>query len=689
MSLPVFPYGSVYFRRTNPPQRDWERDYRRAAEDGWTVFRHWFLWSAVEIAPGVFDWGLYDRHLDLAAEYGLKTIIQEKITSAPAWAFATLPEARLMDRWGRYDGSQMSHSCVAGGFPGLNLNHPGARELAGNFLTQLADRYKDHPGLGYYDIVNEAKFPQNQAGKAEDYDFSPPTIAAFRVWLREKYGELGTLSEAWGLYGITDWSQIDAPRKSAFYPNTLDWLDFRVDNAIANMRWRAETIRAVDPATPITSHGQATSLQTLSTACSDDWRSAQTVDIFGFTFVQSRQGIEPYVQWHAVDTVRAASRGKDFWHAEHQGGPVWFRPFQIGRPREDGRIREPEDIRLSNVISMAGGARGIMYPRMRPLLGGPSFNSLAPYDVDGAATDRSAAASALAGWVRDYPAVWEARPVRGELGIAVVPESQHYAYAMHGKTQLYTQSMRGAYKAFFDLGFQPDWAVVDQWQDYPVLYLPFPVRLKGATRDALERYVAGGGTLICEALPGYFDDRGYHNPEDVAAFLDRLFGARQTGVEFFPDLLDGVHIVLDDALLPGGAYVQSFAGDGPTFSNAGPYMEGRRAAVFGRRTALLGTFCGYGYLKTATLSGFRAVADWAGLRPRFGGLPEGVVARLHGDVERVLWLVNANRESVAVTVPVDAATITPLRGEAALSDGMLTTTVRGRDAVVIRYAERA
>ena len=50
--LPRIPYGAVYFRKSNPPQKDWERDYQQAAADGMNCFRHWFLWSAIEVAPG-------------------------------------------------------------------------------------------------------------------------------------------------------------------------------------------------------------------------------------------------------------------------------------------------------------------------------------------------------------------------------------------------------------------------------------------------------------------------------------------------------------------------------------------------------------------------------------------------------------------------------------------------------------
>jgi len=44
---PVFPYGAVYFRKSNPPREDWERDYKTAAELGVNVMRHWFMWAVI------------------------------------------------------------------------------------------------------------------------------------------------------------------------------------------------------------------------------------------------------------------------------------------------------------------------------------------------------------------------------------------------------------------------------------------------------------------------------------------------------------------------------------------------------------------------------------------------------------------------------------------------------------------
>src|SRR5262249_50696894 len=92
---PVFPYGAVYFRKSNPPAHDWERDHATAARIGMNTFRHWFMWSAIEVTPGVYDWRDYDRMMDLAAASGIRVVIAELVTAAPEWAFAKYPHARF------------------------------------------------------------------------------------------------------------------------------------------------------------------------------------------------------------------------------------------------------------------------------------------------------------------------------------------------------------------------------------------------------------------------------------------------------------------------------------------------------------------------------------------------------------------------------------------------------------------
>jgi beta-galactosidase len=93
-SAPVFPYVAVYFRKTNPPPEDWARDHQTAAQTGMNIFRHWFMWSAIEVAPGKYDWSDYDRIMDLAAKYRVTN--QGKISGGSKRLRWTAGESRSM-----------------------------------------------------------------------------------------------------------------------------------------------------------------------------------------------------------------------------------------------------------------------------------------------------------------------------------------------------------------------------------------------------------------------------------------------------------------------------------------------------------------------------------------------------------------------------------------------------------------
>src|SRR6266542_3853132 len=142
----VFPYGAVYYRKSNPPEKDWERDHATAAKYSMNIMRHWVMWSGVEVAPGKFDWRDYDRMLELERKNGIKTVLAEMVTAAPEWAFKQYNHARFEAHDG-YKGVVTMNGSSATGNPGLCLDNDDVLELAANFLSQLPGRYKAHPAL--------------------------------------------------------------------------------------------------------------------------------------------------------------------------------------------------------------------------------------------------------------------------------------------------------------------------------------------------------------------------------------------------------------------------------------------------------------------------------------------------------------------------------------------------------------
>jgi beta-galactosidase len=658
--VPQISYGAVYFRKSNPPREDWARDYQTAAEDGLNVFRHWFMWSAIERRPGFYDWDDYDKQMDLAAKNGIKTIIAELTHTVPDWAYRKFAHARQIRMDGSPLRSLMGPSASVGGFANngggagaLTMDAAEVKEAVGNFLKALATRYKGHPALLGYDVWNEVNY-------AADVDYSEQAKSAFRRWLKAKYGNLEALAEAWYRYSYADWDDVEPPHEIAAYAQNLDWLEFKRQNFYDQMQFKIDTIRAVDADCLIAAHGVGGAIPNMAANGSDDWLAASKVELYGLTWVPGRRGFKPWQNFFGPDLTRAAARGKKWWHAERPGGPLWLQPQVLGRDKEDGRVMDPEDIRLLTMISFAAGATGILNLRYRPLLDGPLFGAFGSYGMDGARTPRSDMASAIAKWANapEQKALFAARPVQGDIGILVIPEAQAWDYLLNHKhcPETYREAMWGAYRGFFDNGIQADWVHIDDIDSYDAIYAPYPIMLTGEHAKTIAGWVEAGGRLISEACIGYFGDRGKVGTVQPNHGLDRVFGVREHEVEFMPDIGDRIRFAYDGETIAGGGFRQSYSLSGGT--ERGRFPDGRVAAVehaYGKgRTLLVGTHPGVGYFKDpgeANRRYFEQAFAWTGKSQHVRLSNPAMQARLHvGERCKVLWLLNPTRETQSAAV---------------------------------------
>src|ERR1051326_7342252 len=173
---PVFPFGAVYFRKSNPPEQDWERDHKTAAQMGVNIFRHWFMWASIENSPGKYDWRDYDRMVELEGQNRIKVVIAEIVNGAPEWIGDQSPHARHMDSGGGVSFPSVGASSATSSAP-LCLDNDDVRGQAEKFLTAMVERYRDKPAMLGYDVWNEG-------GVQECY--CPATQAKFREWLKAK-----------------------------------------------------------------------------------------------------------------------------------------------------------------------------------------------------------------------------------------------------------------------------------------------------------------------------------------------------------------------------------------------------------------------------------------------------------------------------------------------------------------------
>jgi beta-galactosidase len=419
------------------------------------------------------------------------------------------------------------------------------------------------------------------------------------------------------------------------------------------------------------------------------------------------------MQFQAVDLVRGASRGKPFWHAEATGGPLWMQPQVIGRPLEDGRSSDDKDVRVWSLIDMAAGASGILFTRWRPLLDGPLFGAFGPMGMDGSLTPRAEMAGKLARWTNAHAEIWKSRPAKGDVGIVFVQESEDFnavqsagsggagggrgGSAAGGGTAAgaYSQSVEGAYQAFFDSNIQADFVSIDDIGEYPMIYLPYPEMLKKSTAQKLRDYVAKGGKLVSEGCPGYFGDGGTVGAVQPNLGLDELFGARESYVQFTPDLLTKLTLTVRGKEIGGQYFLQEYKLAGGKV--AGQYANGHIAAVENTsgagKTLLIGTFPGGAYFRghaPATREFFAGLLAWAGVPQQAKSSDPEVKARLHqGAGGAYLWVVNPTRTARTVKISLAstfqrAVELWQESSRPSASGNTVAVTVEDRNAAVIR-----
>ena len=202
----------------------------------------------------------------------------------------------------------------------------------------------------------------------------------------------------------------------------------------------------------------------------------------------------------------------------------------------------------SSPWQISPAAAGVFSPRWRPLQDGPVAGCFAIYGMDGQPTPNSEVAAEMARWTNapEQADLLRAKPVRGDIGILVVPESQVHCYAKNDSTEYYYKTIGGVYQGFLFNNIQPDFVAIDDLgPEHSLLYLPYPVMLTKETTQRLKGWVADGGRLISEGCPAYFGHLGRIGEHQPQYGLDQVFGVSQQDIQFTPDLLEALDVMMD------------------------------------------------------------------------------------------------------------------------------------------------
>ena len=333
----------------------WESDLDRMLGAGVSVVRvAEFAWSIFEKTEGAFSFDFFDRFLALCQRKGMKVIFGTPTATPPAWLTRKYPEVLNARR----DGVLLRH----GGRKHYNYNSPIYLEKTRIIVTKLAMHYGQHPAIIGWQIDNELNCETDEF-------YSEADSAAFRVFLRNKYGTLDALNASWGTVfwsqTYTDWEEIFVPRPVAHVginPHIeLDYLRFISHSALSYCALQADILRAhIAPRMFITTNGLFAHMDNHKmTRESLDLYTYDSYPDFAFELAREGQLDRLRDRWSSMKLTEVRSICPHFGVMEQQSGPGgWYSRMEMPAPR-------PGQMQLWALPSAAHGADFVSFFRWR------------------------------------------------------------------------------------------------------------------------------------------------------------------------------------------------------------------------------------------------------------------------------------------------------------------------------------
>ncbi|WOO39750.1 beta-galactosidase [Rubellicoccus peritrichatus] len=280
------------------PKETWSEDLRTMKQLGLNTVRVGeFAWSCLEPSEGLYETDWLVEAMDLLAEYEIDCVLCTPTATPPLWLLQRYPEIGYVEP----DGYRHKH----GARQHASYNSPIFRSYASKITDVVARQFGNHRALLAWQIDNELGSHQRRC-------FSEDSAKKWHVWLKQRYGTIEALNEAWR---TVIWSQryssfedVPQPYDLCYYSHnfavTLNYRRFMADAIAEFQHEQASIVREYSKA-PITHN---------STARTDDWRLSRTLDFPSSDLYTSNQ--TPTSIHFRFDSMRNILPGKPFWTME-------------------------------------------------------------------------------------------------------------------------------------------------------------------------------------------------------------------------------------------------------------------------------------------------------------------------------------------------------------------------------------
>lgn len=437
-----------------------------------------FAWSTLEPEEGVFDFSFLDKAMDDIYNAGGRVILATPSGARPAWMAQKYPEVLRV----RNDGIRNEF--------GARHNHcytsPIYREKVRIINEKLAERYANYPALIAWHISNE------YGGECH----CPLCRAAFREWLKKKYGTLEKLNHEWWTkfwsHTFTDWEQIVPPGPlgdTGLHGLTLDWKRFVTYQTTDFMKAEINAIRKYSSDIPVTSN-----LMGFSNVL--DYRElSKELDFVSW---------DNYPEWQAnekdIYNAKVASMSHDLMRS------LKMQPFLMMEStpscvnwHQYNKLKRPGVNELSSLQAVAHGSDAVLYFQWRKSRGSAEKFHGAVVDLEGSGNTRvfrevtelskrlkglddivGSLTDSNVAMLHNWDNRWALEDAQG--------------FERNAKKYLYTFTCY--YGALWERGIDVD--IIgreDDFSKYKLIIAPMQYLIPEETGKKLEKFVSSGGTI--------------------------------------------------------------------------------------------------------------------------------------------------------------------------------------------------